>query len=186
MTDLFGENNPLPMIPGLAYRPEFIRTDDEELLLSRIEGVVLRPLVLRGVPSKRLTAAFGVGYSFELRGTIKAPPIPDWLLPIRRKCAAFLKLSESALKEALITKYSPGASISWHRDAAPFRSIAGISLCSDAEMKLRRRDDHRKVFKMLLEKRSLYAFESEAREDWEHSIPPVEALRYSVTFRSLT
>ena len=32
--------------------------------------------------------------------------------------------------------------------------------------------------------RSLYRLSGPARHEWEHSIPPVEAKRYSVTFRS--
>jgi len=33
--------------------------------------------------------------------------------------------------------------------------------------------------------RSAYALRGAARSEWEHSIPPLSALRYSVTFRSL-
>ena len=33
--------------------------------------------------------------------------------------------------------------------------------------------------------RSLYRMRGEARHGWEHSIPPVENIRYSVTFRTL-
>jgi alkylated DNA repair dioxygenase AlkB len=33
--------------------------------------------------------------------------------------------------------------------------------------------------------RSAYLLRGPVRRDWEHSIPPVEQLRYSVTFRSI-
>jgi hypothetical protein len=36
-----------------------------------------------------------------------------------------------------------------------------------------------------LEPRSAYLLSGPARREWEHSIPPVEALRYSLTFRNL-
>ena len=36
-----------------------------------------------------------------------------------------------------------------------------------------------------LDCRSVYLMRGPSRDDWEHSIPAVEALRYSVTFRSL-
>jgi len=36
-----------------------------------------------------------------------------------------------------------------------------------------------------LEPRSAYLLRGAARREWEHSIPPVESLRYSVTFRNL-
>jgi alkylated DNA repair dioxygenase AlkB len=36
-----------------------------------------------------------------------------------------------------------------------------------------------------LEPRSIYILEGEARTAWEHSVPPVDALRYSLTFRTV-
>jgi alkylated DNA repair dioxygenase AlkB len=33
--------------------------------------------------------------------------------------------------------------------------------------------------------RSAYLLRGDARWDWQHSIPPVDELRYSVTFRTL-
>ena len=38
---------------------------------------------------------------------------------------------------------------------------------------------------MRLEAGSAYLLEGEARQVWEHSIAPLPALRYSVTFRTL-
>jgi alkylated DNA repair dioxygenase AlkB len=35
------------------------------------------------------------------------------------------------------------------------------------------------------EPRSAYLLSGPARFEWEHSIPPVDALRYSITFRTL-
>ena len=40
-------------------------------------------------------------------------------------------------------------------------------------------------FTLGIEPRSAYLLRAEARSVWEHSIPPVETLRYSVTFRTL-
>jgi alkylated DNA repair dioxygenase AlkB len=36
-----------------------------------------------------------------------------------------------------------------------------------------------------IERRSLYRLFGESRHLWEHSIPPVAARRYSVTFRTM-
>jgi alkylated DNA repair dioxygenase AlkB len=38
---------------------------------------------------------------------------------------------------------------------------------------------------MRLDRRSVYLLRGPSRDDWEHSIPAVEDLRYSITFRSL-
>jgi hypothetical protein len=37
----------------------------------------------------------------------------------------------------------------------------------------------------MLEPRSAYLLRGDVRNDWEHSIPAADRLRYSVTFRSL-
>jgi len=38
---------------------------------------------------------------------------------------------------------------------------------------------------MILEPRSMYLLRGPSRTEWEHGIPAVDALRYSITFRSL-
>jgi alkylated DNA repair dioxygenase AlkB len=38
---------------------------------------------------------------------------------------------------------------------------------------------------MMLSPRSIYLMRGPSRDQWEHSIPAVDALRYSITFRSL-
>ena len=38
---------------------------------------------------------------------------------------------------------------------------------------------------LVLEPRSAYLLRGSARHQWEHSIPPAEELRYSVTFRNV-
>lgn len=40
-------------------------------------------------------------------------------------------------------------------------------------------------FALQAQPRSLYRLDGAARNEWEHSIPPVEALRRSITFRTL-
>jgi alkylated DNA repair dioxygenase AlkB len=36
-----------------------------------------------------------------------------------------------------------------------------------------------------IDPRSVYVLKGPVREDWEHSIPILDELRYSITFRSL-
>jgi alkylated DNA repair dioxygenase AlkB len=40
-------------------------------------------------------------------------------------------------------------------------------------------------YSLTVQPRSVYLLRGAARTEWEHSIPAVEALRYSITFRSL-
>jgi alkylated DNA repair dioxygenase AlkB len=88
-----------------------------------------------------------------------------------------------------LTEYPVGAVINWHRDAPPFDIIAGISLHSDCVFKLRPYDKakqgRRSVISIPVKRRSLYIIRDTARTDWEHSIAPVNDVRYSITLRTL-
>jgi hypothetical protein len=50
---------------GLSYRDDLIPVDEERELLERLHRLEVTPLVMHGVPSRRLTHAFGVGYDFD-------------------------------------------------------------------------------------------------------------------------
>jgi alkylated DNA repair dioxygenase AlkB len=46
-------------------------------------------------------------------------------------------------------------------------------------------DDERERYSLTAEPRSAYLLRGPSRTEWEHSIPAVDSLRYSITFRSL-
>ena len=87
----------------------------------------------------------------------------------------------------LVTEYGPGAGIGWHRDKAVFGEVIGVSLLSPCVLRMRRKAGERKWERVNVtaEPRSAYFLSGPARMEWEHSIPPVDALRYSITFRNL-
>jgi alkylated DNA repair dioxygenase AlkB len=83
-------------------------------------------------------------------------------------------------------EYGPGAAIGWHRDKSVFGQIVGVSLLSPCTFRLRRAVDTTwERVSLTAEPRSAYLLSGPAREEWEHSIPGVEQLRYSVTFRNI-
>jgi alkylated DNA repair dioxygenase AlkB len=85
-----------------------------------------------------------------------------------------------------VTEYGPGAGIGWHRDKAVFDEVVGVSLATACTLRLRRKTGaswERRSTELL--PRSVYLFSGEVRSDWEHSIPPVPQIRYSLTFRTL-
>ena len=87
----------------------------------------------------------------------------------------------------LLTRYDPGAGIGWHRDRPVFEHVIGISLGAPAVLRFRRRDGARFDRASLpLPPRSIYHLSGPARHEWEHSIVPIDAPRWSVTFRSLS
>jgi alkylated DNA repair dioxygenase AlkB len=64
--------------------------------------------------------------------------------------------------------------------------IIGVSLLSPCVMRFQRRvSDERHVYEQELAPRSVYVLGGAARSAWQHSIPAVADLRYSITFRTL-
>ncbi len=181
--DLFGT----PLLPGLAYRDALIDRDEEAMLIARIDEQDLAPFQFQGWLGKRLTRSFGWHYDFDTSQFGATDPLPDWLLPIRQRAAAFAQLPEEALVQALLIRYDPGAGIGWHRDRPVFEHVVGVSLGVPATMRFRRRKpggfDRVAV---PLPPRSVYHLSGEARHDWEHSIAEMEVTRWSITFRSFT
>lgn len=176
-----------PVAPeGFAYRAELITTGEERELLREIGALEFHQMKMRGVVAKRRVIHYGVRYSFETFKASPGPPVPDFLLPLRGTAAAFAGLAAELLEEALITEYSPGASIGWHRDAHPFDIVIGVSLLSRARFRFRRGEVRAwETTEFALEPRSGYVLTGPARTEWEHSIPEARELRYSITFRTL-
>jgi alkylated DNA repair dioxygenase AlkB len=94
--------------------------------------------------------------------------------------------------EALINEYTEGAGLGWHRDNEPFEHVVGISLASWVKMRFRplptRNNGSLTSIKPMgieLEPRSVYLMAGPVRWDWQHSVTPARALRYSITFRTL-
>jgi alkylated DNA repair dioxygenase AlkB len=113
--------------------------------------------------------------------------LPDELLDVRERCAQAAGIAPDDLAQTLVTRYPPGATIGWHRDAPMFGPVVvGVSLLSACVMRFQRRaGDERRVYQQLLEPASGYVLAGAARATWQHSIPAVTDLRYSITFRTL-
>ena len=175
--------------PGFHYFPEFITEQEEGELVELIRSLPLHNLIFQGFEAKRKVMSLGYEYHFDNRSITKGIPIPEEFSPLISKLAAQLNIPADKFQKILLTEYPPGAVINWHRDAPPFDKIAGISLLSDCTFKLRPYDKTKRARpatrSFTAERRSLYLMEGEAREDWEHSIAPVKALRYSITLRTL-
>ena len=85
----------------------------------------------------------------------------------------------------MASEYAPGAGIGWHKDRPQFGETAGVSLLAEARLRLRRKEGPGwQRLSQLLKPRSAYQLSGDARHVWEHSIPPQEQLRYSITFRT--
>jgi alkylated DNA repair dioxygenase AlkB len=182
--DLFAPPAALP--EGFRYRPELIGAAEEAQLVAHFAGLDLREYDFHGYLGKRRVASFGIRYDDSSRALSTAGPIPDFLLPLRAASADFAELDPEELAHVLVTEYTPGAAIGWHRDRPVFGDIIGVSFASDCRFRFRRkRGDKWERAEQTLQPRSAYLMRGPAREAWQHSIPPADRLRYSVTFRSL-
>jgi alkylated DNA repair dioxygenase AlkB len=115
-----------------------------------------------------------------------AEPWPDFLTALLDRLARRLNLDEGAFVQALVNEYAPGAGIGWHRDRPVYGEILGVSFLAPCVMRLRRKAASQwRRAGAALGPGSVYRLFGEARSDWEHSISPMTALRYSVTFRTL-
>jgi len=176
----------VPLIPGLRLQEELITPAEEAELIARIGEVELTPFQFHGHEGKRLTHSFGWRYDFVDGSFREAEPIPDWLLPLRARAAAFAGLAPDELIHVLLIRYDPGAGIGWHKDRPVFEQVVGISLGSATELTFRRRLSERRFerVKVPLPPRSAYHLSGEVRHGWEHGIPAHDTLRFSITFRS--
>jgi alkylated DNA repair dioxygenase AlkB len=128
---------------------------------------------------------YGYAYDFSSRQARGTWAIPDFLHPLRDRAAAFAQVAPDEIVEAVVTEYPAGAPIGWHRDVPQFGTIIGISLASSSRMRLKPYKKEGKVFSVILEPGSIYLMRGPARWQYQHSIPPVKQLRYSITFRTL-
>jgi alkylated DNA repair dioxygenase AlkB len=170
---------------GLHYQADFITPDEEASLVSFLERVAYEEVHFRGVIAKRVVKHYGVLYEYQARQTSPGEPLPEDLLWLKQRCDAW---GERDFVECLATRYPAGAGIGWHRDAPMFGTrVVGVSLGAACTMKFRRelKGKPKEDFALVLEPRSVYMFEGPARWSWQHHIPPVGDVRYSITWRTL-
>jgi alkylated DNA repair dioxygenase AlkB len=182
--DFFGPS-PSGLPDGFRYQPDLISKDEERTLAACISGLPLKEFEFQGFLGKRRIVSFGWRYDFNGGGLQKTDDLPAFLLPVREQAAAFAGMSPDRLQQVLLTEYKPGVQIGWHKDRTMFGEVVGISLVSPCTFRLRRKVGSRwERASIKADPRSAYLLSGSARTEWEHSIPAVEALRYSITFRN--
>jgi alkylated DNA repair dioxygenase AlkB len=181
--DLF-RDDALPQ--GFRYQPDFLSPEEENSLLQHIKGLPFREFEFHGFTGKRRIVSFGWRYDFNGGGLTKTEDMPEFLFGVRARAERFADIAPGALQQVLITEYSAGAAIGWHKDRSVFGDVVGISILSACTFRLRVKSGHGWERRNLTaEPRSIYLLRGPARSEWEHSIPGVESLRYSITFRNV-
>jgi alkylated DNA repair dioxygenase AlkB len=176
-----------PDLPdGMRYRADLITPQDEAALVAFIETLPLKPFEFAGgFRGNRRWLSFGWRYDYQVQKLTETSPIPGELLALRGRVARFAGRDSDTFLQALVTEYASGAGIGWHKDKPMFGDVVGVSLLAPCNFRLRRKTGTSwQRASLTAEPRSAYLLSGPSRTVWEHSIPPLDELRYSVTFRN--
>jgi alkylated DNA repair dioxygenase AlkB len=174
------------VLPGLRYQPDLVDAAFEQRLLENIRRLPLQEAQYKEYRAKRRVAHFGGKYDFSRNELEAAQAIPEFLLPLRERAGAWAGVDPAELVQGLVAEYQPGTPLGWHRDVPQFETVVGVSLLGHCRMRFRPYPPIRgaKILDMQVASRSVYVLQGAARWEWQHSVAPTPALRYSVTFRT--
>jgi alkylated DNA repair dioxygenase AlkB len=175
-----------PALPeGFRYQPDFLTAAEEHDLVERFADLPFKEFEFRGYRGNRRVLSFGWQYDFNRMALLRTEDMPAFLLSLRERAARFAGLEASEFQHVLLTEYAAGAGIGWHRDKPMFAEVVGISLGSPCVFRFRRKAGSKwERASVVTEPRSAYLLQGPSRTEWEHSIPDVDSLRYSITFRN--
>jgi alkylated DNA repair dioxygenase AlkB len=181
------ESRPEGTLPeGFTYGAGIVPEDLAHELSLRFVALPFMNFDFHGFQGNRRIVSFGWRYDYSGRGRLReSAPVPEFLDPLKKLAADFSGLESDAFQQALITEYAPGAGIGWHRDKPMFENVVAFSFTNPCRLRFRRNGETGwERAALTIAPRSAYLLRGEAREQWEHSIPAVDALRYSVTLRT--
>jgi len=183
-TYLFTARAGLP--EGFRYCPGILSPEEEQALARELAKLPFKPFDFHGYLANRQVVSFGYRYDYDRRAVVEAAPLPSFLVSLRTKIAETFDRPADAFRQVLINEYRPGAGIGWHRDKAQFDEVVGVSLLAPCSLRFRREAGGTwERAALTLEPRSAYLLSGPARAVWEHSIPALYRLRYSITLRTL-
>ena len=176
---------PSPVPTGLRYAEEFVSPALERELIAHVAALPLEPYQFGAFEGKRRVASFGLRYDNDLRRVQAGEPIPSWLGALIAQVEAFGGAG-TEIAQVLCTEYLTGVGIGWHRDRPYYERVFGLSLGSSCRFRFRRKlDGAWERYTLEAAPRSIYEMTGASRHEWQHSIPPVEEPRYSITLRTM-
>ncbi len=171
---------------GFRYHENIISEAEEAALAKSLAKLDLKPFEFHGHLGNRRVTSFGLRYDYARCAVNVTDGFPAFVADLRNKVAEFAGRKVDEFQQGGVNEYPPGAGIGWHKDKPQFGVIVGVSLLAPAIMRFRRIDGTGWIrASQRLEPRSIYILEGESRTEWEHSVPPVDTLRYSLTFRTV-
>jgi alkylated DNA repair dioxygenase AlkB len=170
---------------GFAYGADCVPPALARDLAQRFAALPFKNFDFHGFQGNRRIVSYGWRYEYSGRGQLReSGAAPDFLDPLKRIAADFAGLDADDFQQALITEYAPGAGIGWHRDKPMFEDVVAFSFQNPCRLRFRRKNGGWDRAALTVSPGSAYLLRGPAREQWEHSIPAVDALRYSVTLRT--
>ena len=180
--DLFGHSG-LPV--GFRYVPDVFSSAEERRLVQQFEKLPLKPFEFHGHQGNRRIYTFGHRYIFAGQQPRADPSVPDYLRPLIEIAGHISGVPAANFEQLMVTEYAPGAGIGWHRDRPTYEDIVAISFLAACTLRLRRKvNENWERQSAYIEPRSAYLLHGPVRNIWQHSIVPMDALRYSVTLRT--
>jgi DNA oxidative demethylase len=174
------------MPPGLSLAYEIMTPEEEAELIALFEqcGVAANAY---DPGNPRSSVSFGWKYDFQNDSFIPCAPIPEGLRAVCETAARLAGVEPDAFAECLVNRYEAGAIIQPHRDKPVWELVIGISLGSAAVMTFSKPPElGGESFDIVMPPRSLYLMSGEARHVYQHSLPPVQATRWSITLRTFS
>lgn len=170
--------------PGLKLAQEVVTPAEEAALIELMVASGLSYYAY-DPDNPRSSKSFGWKYDFLKDTFAPCDPLPEGLRAIAEKAAAFAGLTVEDFAECLLNRYEPGAIIQSHLDKPVWEHVIGVSLGTPATMIFRHQEtgEERPVE---LSPRSMYVLADDARYVWQHSLPPMQGTRWSITFRSFS
>ena len=173
--------------PGFTYGRQFLSVAQEAQLLEVIRTLPFEEAQYKEWRARRRIVSYGGRYDFTQQELTQAPPIPQFLQPLRAQLATWADIPEERIQHAMIAEYRPATPLGWHRDVPQFEDVMGVSLLGHARLRFRPwppAPGQRATWKIDLEPRSAYLVRGVARWQWQHAVSPTRELRYSITFRT--
>jgi alkylated DNA repair dioxygenase AlkB len=179
---------PANLPEGLAYEADFLSRDEEAALIGTIRALPLQAALYKQYTARRRVVSFGGSYDYDANKLLPAEPLIEALHPLRARVARWAGVEPEAIRHTLVAEYAPGTPLGWHRDVPEHEDVFGVSLGSTATLRFRpyppsapKRAD---VVKLRAAPRSIYAMRGPARWARQHSVAPVDELRWSITMRT--
>jgi alkylated DNA repair dioxygenase AlkB len=183
--DLFEHPDQFELPQGFRYLPAVLSPSEEASFVERFRYLPFQPFEFQGFLANRRIFTFGHKYVFAGQKPRADARIPDYLRPLIELAGEISGASAAAFEQVTVTEYAPGAGIGWHRDRPSYEDIVAVSFLAPCTLRLRRKTgqswERRSAY---IEPRSVYLLHGPVRDDWQHSIAPMDTLRYSVTLRT--